>query len=43
MSNIKRKGGAEKLREKKQKLLVESAKSCKNITTLFSNQKCLSK
>lgn len=41
MSQIKRKGGAEKIREKKQQLLVDSAKSSQNIKSIFSNQKIL--
>jgi len=38
MSDNKRKGGAQKLREKKQKLLADSAKSCQNIRSIMSNQ-----
>jgi len=39
MSDNKRKDGAQKLREKKQKLLADSAKSCQNIRSIImSNQ-----
>lgn len=38
MSFNKPKSGAEKLREKKQKLLFDSAKSSQNIRSLFFNK-----
>jgi len=38
MSDNKRKGGAQKLKEKKQNLLADSAKSCQNIRSIMSNQ-----
>jgi len=35
MDKNKRKGGAEKLRDKKKKKLEEEAKMCKNISQMF--------
>jgi len=39
MEKIKRKGGAEKLREKKKKKLEDEAKSCRNIGQMFKVSK----
>lgn len=35
MEKGKRKGGAEKIREKKKKKLEDEAKTCKNISEMF--------